>query len=129
MARRWHTQEPARFEGQELEPEKWLLEAYYHRNRIDSPTGGEGDAAAPLNPLLVQYGDDGSGIVRFECLHSSLRYWVRVPKATRTERSRVKEQQSEGYEPTCPRCVPADRLVRAGGHLVCPHCGVRYGRP
>jgi len=120
---KWHTQEPARFEGQELEPEKWLLEAYYDRARIESPEGG------PLNPLLVQYEDDGTGVVLFECLISSLRYWMRIPKATRTERSAVKDQQSGGYDPTCPRCRPADRLVRSGGHLVCPHCGVRFGRP
>ncbi|MDT8369886.1 MAG: hypothetical protein RQ745_11805 [Longimicrobiales bacterium] len=120
---RWHTQEPARFEGQELEPEKWLLQAYYSRSRIDSPLAG------PLNPLLVRYEGDGTGIVLFECLVSSLRYWLRIPKATRSERARVREQQAEAFDPTCPRCDPADRLVRSGPYLVCPHCGVRYGRP
>lgn len=123
MARRWHTQEPARFEGQELEPEKWLLEAYYNRARIESPEGG------PLNALLVKSEEDGTGVVLFECLTSSLRYWVRIPKATRAERAAVKQQQAEGYDPTSPRAVPADRLVRQGGHLVCPHTGVRFGRP
>lgn len=120
---RWHTQEPARFEGQELENETWLLEAYYRRARIESPEGGS------LNPLLVEYADDGTGVVRFECLVSSLRYWVRIPKATRKELTAVREQKKEGYDPTCPRCRPADRLVRSGGRLVCPHCGVRYGSP
>ncbi len=123
MARGWHTQEPVRFEGQELEAEKWLLTSHYTRARIESPVGGA------LNVLGVRSEDDGTGVILFECLVSSLRYWVRIPKATRTERAAVKEQQSNGYDPTCPRCEPADRLVRSGGYLVCPWCGVRYGRP
>ena len=119
----WHIQEPARFEGQELPAGKKLLQAYYKRARIESPEGG------PLNPLLVTAEDDGTGVVRFECLVSSLRYWVRIPKATRNEKAAVKAQQKEGHTPTCPRCAPADRLVRSAGYLICPHCGVRFGSP
>jgi len=120
---KWHTQEPARFEGQELSAGKKLLRDYYKRARIESAEDG------PLNPLLVTSEDDGTGVVRFECLVSSLRYWVRIPKATRKEKAAVKAQQQEGYSPTCPRCTPADRLVRNAGYLICPHCGVRYGSP
>ena len=120
---KWHTQEPARFEGQELPGGKKFLQAYYKRAHIESPEGGA------LNPLLVTSESDGTGVVRFECLVSSLRYWVRIPKATRNERAAVKAQQKEGYDPNCPRCTPTERLVRNAGYLICPHCGVRFGSP
>ena len=83
-----------------------------------------------LHKLRVRSEPDGSGTVLFECSASSLRYELRIPKATRRDREKVKERQSEGYDPFCPRCVePPEKLLRSGIYLICPHCGVRYGRP
>ena len=106
-----------------LEDEKELLESYYEGRRVPSPMGGH------LDPIRVQMEDDGSGTVIFECSSSSLRFSLSVKKATRTERRKVREMQEEGREPHCPRHGPDQLLVRVGKALVCPRCGVRYGRP
>ena len=38
-------------------------------------------------------------------------------------------QQKEGRDPTCPRHTdPPEKLLRSGETLVCPRCGVRYGK-
>ena len=82
-----------------------------------------------LHQLRVRPESDGSGMVIFECSASSLRYELRIPKATRRDKEKVKEQQKNGKEPLCPRHVdPAEKLLRSGDHLVCAKCGVRYGK-
>lgn len=82
-----------------------------------------------LDPLRVRSESDGSGTVLFECSASSLRYELRVPKASRDEKAAVKAAQKADEPVVCPRCEPARRLRRSGTHLVCPRCGVRYGKP
>jgi len=128
MAPGWHTQAPVPSDGIPLgkggKASKELLRQYYAGNRLPSPMGGF------LELLRVRPEDDGSGVALFECSASSLRFSLAVPKATRAERQKVKEQQQAGDDPDCPRHVdPPRRLQRIGGYLICTACGVRYGRP
>ena len=106
----------------QLENEKQLLKQYYAGNQIPSPNGGF------LILLGVRGVDDGSAVAIFECSVSSLRYEVTIPKATRTERKKVKDVLDGGGDPPCPRCGPMDRLTRAGKNLVCRRCGVPYAK-
>lgn len=101
---------------------KKLLKLYYGGFQLPSPQGGF------LEPLRVRPEDDGSATVLLECNTSSLRYALPVPKATRTERSKIKAMQEEGADPHCPRHGPGMRLVRTGRELACPLCGVVYGK-
>jgi len=71
---------------------------------------------------------DGSTTALFECSASSLRYQMEVPKASRTERAHVKKTQGSGEDPDCPRHGPGHRLFRAGKDLVCPLCGIAFGK-
>lgn len=121
----WHRQEPVSSQGFPLtKGAKALLETYYRGGRLPSPMGGF------LELLGVRHEADGSGTVLFECSASSLRYELRVPRATRAERERVKAAQDAGEPPLCPRHVdPMRRLQRVDRHLACPLCGVRYGKP
>jgi hypothetical protein len=128
MARGWHSQDPVQSDviplGTEGKRGKEAHRRYYAGQRMPSPMGGF------LEPLRVRAEDDGSGTVIFECSTSSLRFSLAIPKATRTERQKVKNQQDAGEDPTCPRHDdPPRRLQRAGPYLICPLCGVRYGRP
>ena len=81
-----------------------------------------------LAPLRVRSNDDGSGTVVFECSASSLRFELAIPSATRGEKKKVKKVQEEGEDPNCPRHDPPQHLNRVGPYLVCPLCGVRYGK-
>ncbi|MFQ5537537.1 MAG: hypothetical protein ACE5GJ_08815 [Gemmatimonadota bacterium] len=105
-----------------LENPKQLLKFYYSGARIPSPNGGF------LIPLGVRAADDGSAVLFLECSVSSLRYQLAIPKATRTDRRKVKEMQKAGVDPHCPRHGPGQRLVRAEKNLVCPLCGIAYGK-
>jgi hypothetical protein len=120
----WHTQEPASSDGIPLQKgAKATLKAYYRGGHLPSPMGGF------LEPLRVRHESDGSGTVLFECSASSLRFELSVPKATRTEKAAVKAAQEAGEPLSCPRhAEPPQRLQRIGGQVVCPLCGVRYGR-
>jgi hypothetical protein len=127
MAPGWHTQDPVDTGGIPLDKDakraRALLRAYYLEARIDSPMGGF------LEPLGVRAESDGSGTAFFECSASSLRFTLSIPKATRTERKRVKERLDAGEDGLCPRHEdPPRRLHRVGADLVCPACGVRYAR-
>ena len=104
-----------------LSDEKELLQLYYEGNRLPSPTGGF------LIVLRVQPEADGSGSILLECNSSSLRYRLNVNKATRTERTKVREMIEEGREPKCPRHV-SQLLIRVKNDLLCPLCGVRFGK-
>jgi hypothetical protein len=106
----------------QLENEKQLLKHYYAGQQIPSPNGGF------LMLLGVRPQPDGSARAIFECNVSSLRYDVTIPKATRTERKKVKEVLDEGGDPDCPRHGDGERLVRAGKDLVCRACGVPYAK-
>lgn len=105
-----------------LDNEKQLLKQYYAGQQMESPNGGF------LILLGIRAGDDGGAVGIFECSVSSLRYEVAIPKATRTERKKVKEVVDAGGDPDCPRHGIGSRLVRAGKDLVCSDCGVRYAR-
>ena len=121
------TREPRRpdpnADAVELPEPKKQLKRYYAGRHMPSPMGGF------LEPLRVRTEEDGSGSVLFECSASSLRYRLPIPKATRTERQKVKAQQDAGEDPTCPRHTEStQRLQRSRDHLVCPVCGARFGR-
>jgi hypothetical protein len=106
----------------QLDSEKQLLKQYYARQRIPSPNGGV------LMLLGVRPAADGSAVAIFECSVSSLRYDVKIPKASRAERKAVKETLDAGLDPACPRHGRGEPLVRRGPDLVCRACGVPYAR-
>ncbi len=109
-------------EALQLENRKELLRAYYEGQRMESPAGGF------LMVLRVRPDEGGGATLLLECSASSLRYELEVPKATRTEKKKVKDQLAEGREPACPRHGPGQMLTRAGKDLVCSACGISYGR-
>jgi hypothetical protein len=104
-----------------LPDEDNLLCLYYEGGRLPSPSGGF------LMVLGVQAEAEGSGSVFLECTSSSLRYRMSVPKATRSERKKVRDLIDEGGEPECPR-HQEQPLVRIRHDLACPRCGVRYAK-
>lgn len=106
----------------QLDNEKQLLKQYYAGQQMASPNGGF------LILLGVRSAADGSSVAIFECSVASLRYELPIPKATRTERKKVKEIVDAGDDPDCPRHGAGARLVRAGKDLVCTACGVAYAR-
>jgi hypothetical protein len=81
-----------------------------------------------LDVLGVREGEGGAGKVLMECNVSSLRFVLVIPKATRTEKGKVKEAMDAGDDPTCPRHGSRQRLAKSGKNWVCPLCGVSYGR-
>ena len=109
-------------EALRMEKAKQLLKKYYAGQRMESPNGGF------LILLGIRPQQGGTAVGVFECSASSLRYEIVIPKATRTERKKVREALQQGGDPGCPRQGPEFRLVRAGKNLVCSHCGVAYAR-
>lgn len=105
-----------------LDNAKQLLKAFYAGQQMPSPNGGF------LQLLGVRPGEGGTADAFFECSSSSLRYHLVIPKATRTERKKVKDVLDAGGDPDCPRHGPGTRLVRAGKDLMCPRCGVAFAR-
>jgi hypothetical protein len=106
----------------QLDDEKQTLKQYYAGVRIESPNGGY------LMLLGIRPLEGGAAVGIFECSASSLRYELEIPKATRTERKKVRDLLDAGEDPDCPRHGPGTRLVRAGRDLVCMACGVAYAR-
>lgn len=111
-----------RWDALELPDQRAQLKRYYRGARMLSPVGGF------LEPLRVRTEEDGSGALILECSASSLRFVLSIPAATRSERRTIKKSQADGTDPTCPRHHPSQWLKRVGPYLVCPLCGVRYGR-
>ena len=109
-------------EALRMEKAKQLLKQYYAGQRIESPNGGF------LILLGIRPQQGGTAVGVFECSASSLRYEIVIPKATRTERKKVREALEQGGDPGCPRHGPEFRLGRAGKNLVGSHCGVAYAR-
>lgn len=105
-----------------LDNQKQLLKQYYQGQQMESPNGGF------LMLLGVRSNQDGGATAIFECSASSLRYELAIPKATRTERKKVKDAQEAGGETPCPRHGSSRPLMRAGKDLVCVACGVAYGK-
>ena len=105
-----------------LPDEKTQLKRWYATAQIPSPMGGF------LEPLRVRSEDDGSGMVIFEFSAAAMRFDMTIPAATRGENKAVKDHQDAGEDPNCPRHHPLQRLNRVGPYLVCPMCGVRYGK-
>ncbi len=104
-----------------LPDEERLLGLYYDGGRLPSPSGGF------LMVLGIRPEDEGSGLVLLECTSSSLRYKLRVPKATRSERKKVRDMIVEGNDPKCPR-HQGEFLTRIRHDLACAKCGVRYAK-
>ena len=104
-----------------LPDEDSLLRLYYDGGRLPSPSGGF------LIVLGVRPEDEGSGSILLECTSSSLRYRMSVPKATRSERKKVRTLIDEGGDPKCPR-HQGEILVRIRHDLACSSCGVRYAK-
>jgi hypothetical protein len=105
-----------------LPKSKKLLERYYAGKRLESPLGGN------LDILGIRESDRGTGRVLMECNASSLRYVLIIPKATRTEKTKIKEILAAGDDPSCPRHSPDQRLSKSGKDWVCALCGVSYGK-
>ena len=105
-----------------LDDDKALLKAYYAGHRMESPNGGY------LMLLGIHPVEGGAAVGIFECSASSLRYEIEIPKATRTERKKVRDVLDEGDDPDCPRHGQGARLVRAGRDLVCTACGIAYAK-
>lgn len=122
--RRTLTPEPTRPQALPLPEMKKQLRRYYAGERMRSPQGGL------LEVVRIQsgHGEKESGRVLMDCLTSSLRYELTIPPASRAERDAVRASQAEGQDPSCPRHGPGARLLRAGPLLVCPSCGVAFGR-
>lgn len=106
----------------QVDNKKQLLKQYYTGQRMDSPNGGY------FMLLGIRPGETGNALGIFECSASSLRYELVIPKATRTERKKVRDVIDGGKDPDCPRHGPSARLVRVGRNLVCTDCGVAYAR-
>jgi hypothetical protein len=106
----------------QLDNEKQLLRHYYAGQRMQSPNGGY------LMLLGIRPAEDGGSIGIFECSASSLRYELEIPKATKSERQKVKEAMDAGEDPDCPRHGRGMRLVRTGRDLVCIACGIAYAK-
>ena len=104
-----------------LPDEDGLLRLYYDGGRLPSPSGGF------LMVLGVRLEDEGSGSILLECTTSSLRYRMSVPKATRSERKKVRAMIDDGIDPKCPR-HRGQLSVRKRHDLACPSCGVRYAK-
>jgi hypothetical protein len=113
--------EPESDQGLSLPDQNPLLGLYYDGGRLPSPAGGF------LMVLGVRPVDEGSGLVVLECTSSSLRYHMHVPKATRSERKRVRNMIDEGSDPRCPR-HKGELLTRIRHDLACSRCGVRYAK-
>ena len=106
----------------QLDNPKQLLKQFYAGQQMESPNGGF------LMPLGVRSTDKGGAVGIFECSVSSLRYELAIPKATRTERKKVKDVVDAGGDPDCPRHGPGVKLRRAGKDLVCRSCGIAYAK-
>jgi hypothetical protein len=109
-------------DAMQIDDQKQVLRQYYAGAQMDSPNGGF------LMLLGIHPGDAGTAVGLLECSVSSLRYQLVIPKATRTERKKIKVALDAGDDPDCPRHGPGVRLVRAGKNLVCNSCGVAYAR-
>lgn len=105
-----------------LPKSKKLLERYYAGRRLESPMEGH------LDVLGVREGADKTGRVLLECNTSSLRFVLVIPKATRTEKAKVKEAIEAGEDLFCPRHGTDERLSKSGKEWVCSLCGVAYGK-
>ena len=116
------TSSPLLEETLPVDDEDTLRKLYYAGAQLPSPVGGF------LEVLHVHPEADGSGVVIFECLSSSLRFRLPLSGATRTERKKVRERIEGGLDPECPRHADGRRLVRVDKNLVCSACGVRYAR-
>jgi hypothetical protein len=104
-----------------LPDEDALLSLYYEGGRLPSPAGGF------LMVLGVRPEEEGAGSILLECTASSLQYKMSVPKATRSERKRVRDLIADRSDPTCPR-HHGQFLTRIRHDLACPKCGVLYAK-
>lgn len=113
---------PKGFGVEELAEAKKMERLFCSGRQVPSPMGGF------LVPLGVKSEGDGTSTVLLECQSSSLRYQLPIRKATRTERSKVKDQIEEGLDPLCPRGEEGPSLTRRGNDWYCPRCNIKFGR-
>ena len=106
----------------QLDNQKQLLKQYYAGQQMESPNGGF------LIRLGIRPQDAGNAIAIFECNVSWIRYEITIPKATRTERKKVKDAVATDGDLVCPRHGSNARLSRAGRNLVCRECGIAYAK-
>lgn len=121
MARDRDIETPRKRGNLPLEDTKQLTKEFYAGVRMESPLGGK------LELLGFQAQEDGSSLLVFECSASSLRFEMTVPKGTRRDREKIKEQVANGEDPVCPRCFSRYPLDRVGKNMRCSHCGVSFG--
>lgn len=81
-----------------------------------------------LDILGVREGEKGAGRVLLECNTSSLRFVLKIPKATRAEKTQVKEAVEAGKDPHCPRHGAYHPLSKSGKEWVCHLCAVGFGK-
>jgi hypothetical protein len=105
-----------------LPKSKKVLERYYSGHRLESPLGGQFDI------LGIREAENKTGQILLECNTSSLRFVLVIPKATRTERSKIKADIEAGNDLYCPRHGEDQRLTKSGKDWVCALCGVAYGK-
>jgi hypothetical protein len=105
-----------------LAQEKKLRKLYYSGASLPSPMGGT------LELISVHFGGSRAGAVLFECLTSSLRFELTIPRATTGEREAVRKKIKAKRDPFCPRHGEGARLVRMGKSLVCRRCGISFGQ-
>ena len=98
-----------------------LRTTYYGGGSMPSPMGGS------LELIRVQFSPSGPGRVLFECMTSSLRYELSIPRATKAEKAGVQEALAAKGELACPRHRDLSRLDRVGRLLVCRKCGIAFG--
>ena len=105
-----------------LRRSKKVLERYYAGKRLASPMGGD------LDVLGVREGANGTGRVLLECNSSSLRFVLVIPRATKEEKTQVKESLDKGGDPHCPRHGSIQPLAKSGKNWACPLCGVGFAK-
>lgn len=110
------------FGVEEVADAKKMEKLYCSGRQLPSPMG------SILVPLGVRAEESGASWVLLECQSSSLRYQLPIRKATRGEKTKVKEQVEKDREALCPRGEAGPRLVRRGKDLYCPRCNVKYGK-
>ncbi len=104
-----------------LKDVKALTKQFYAGARMESPLAGR------LELLGFQAQADGASRLMFECVASSLRFYMVVPKGTRGDRDKIKAQVANGEDPVCPRCFGRYPLDRVEKNMRCSHCGVSFG--
>jgi len=104
--------------------EEEVREIYYRGGSLPCPAGC-GGAAERVRVVTTEM---GGGEVWLECKSCAQRGSFELPPPTAEERAEVREAVRGGRGVGCPRHWHPVQLRRRGRDLVCPECGVLYGR-